>query len=288
MWPLLVLMACSDGVDSDNGADASMLVGKAQFFRAAMPDDASGPGVKAASVAAVITVGQSDRSCTGSLDSAATSVAFQLAGDIGYWVLPASIPDVNAPANPTFVASLSFSRKVAAGDRQLLVRAVDSNGHFGPPLVKSVKITSNTPDGHLVVSLSWQNKADLDLHVVDPNGVEVFARNQNSYVPPPPGMPAPPGLPHDGGVLDFDSNAQCVQDGRMAEDVVWSDPPPNGHYVVRVDTADLCGETESPWRVEVKSEGVTIATASGIGTVNDTRFPHELGGGVLALEFDVP
>ncbi len=74
----------------------------------------------------------------------------------------------------------------------------------------------------------------------------------------------------------------------MAEDVVWADPPPKGHYVVRVDTTDLCGEVSSPWKLEARLEGTTIATASGTGTVEDTRFPHERGAGVLAFEFDVP
>jgi uncharacterized protein YfaP (DUF2135 family) len=145
------------------------------------------------------------------------------------------------------------------------------------------------PQGALVVSLSWDDGADLDLHVVDPNGVEIDKRNINSYQPPPPGAPPePPGTTHDGGVLDLDSNAQCVADGVRAEHVVWTDAPPRGHYVVRVDTASMCGEAAARWRVEVLLGGAQVAAAQGTSTDADTRFAHELGAGVLAVEFDVP
>lgn len=288
LWPLLVLAACSDGVDVDTGYDASMTVDEAQFFREAMPADVSGPAVKTASCAQSIPVGQQGRTCSGDLDPAATAVAIGLNGDVGYWVLPAKIPDFSAPDTPTFDAIISLSKTVVPGAREIVIRAVDQNGHFGAPYIRNVNVVSKVPAGHLVVTLSWSNRADLDLHVVDPNGVDIFARNLSSYEPPPPGKPEPPGTTHDGGVLDFDSNAQCVPDGRMAEDVVWVDPPPKGHYIVRVDTTDLCGEIDAPWKVEARLEGVVVASASGTGTVDDTRFPHERGAGVLAFELDVP
>ena len=97
-----------------------------------------------------------------------------------------------------------------------------------------------------------------------------------------------PGTEHDGGVLDRDSNAQCVQDGARAEDVVWANEPPHGHYVVRVDASSMCGEAASRWKVEALYRGARLGAAQGTATESDTRFPHERGGGVLALELDVP
>jgi hypothetical protein len=145
------------------------------------------------------------------------------------------------------------------------------------------------PAGRLVISLSWDTHADLDLHVVDPTGVEIWKRNINSFESPPPGAPPEaPGTPHPGGILDFDSNAACVPDGRYAENVVYADKPPSGHYVIRVDTYSLCDAPGAHWRVEGFLDGVSIGAAQGASTEYDTRFSHDRGAGVLALELDVP
>ena len=42
------------------------------------------------------------------------------------------------------------------------------------------------------MSLAWDSEADLDLHVVDPAGVEIWARNINSYQSPSVGTPPDP------------------------------------------------------------------------------------------------
>jgi len=171
----------------------------------------------------------------------------------------------------------------------VIVRAVDASGHFGEPNVQTIAITpAPMPKGRLVVSLFWDTESDLDLHVVDPDGVEVFNRNINSWQPPPPGKPVDPTAYQDGGTLDFDSNAACVIDGRRLEDVVWAGAPPSGHYLVRVDTMSLCGEVEANWTVEVRLDDAVIARAHGKSLEVDTTYSHDRGAGVLAVEFDVP
>jgi hypothetical protein len=234
--------------------------------------------------------GATDRACVGEITKEGTAVAIGLAGDRGYWILPAGLPSVAAVDNPTFEALLSFSAKMAPGPRTLVVRAVDGDEHFGPALEKPLAIVPRAlPQGELVIALSWDDFANLDLHVVDPNGNEIFKRDINSYQAPAPGSPREaPNTPHDGGVLDFDSEADCVRDGRRAENVVWTDPPPKGHYLVRVDTFSLCGEPAARWHVEAYLHGVSIGAAEGISSDVDTTFPHDRGAGVLALEIDVP
>lgn len=293
-WALLVvagaLAASCDRTLADDGLDASLHVDGAQFFRGPMPADAMGPKVQTVTVGASFTAGSVDKSCTGEIDRDGTAVAVGLAGDLGYWILRADVPTASAPSAPTFAASLSFARSMKAGPRDLVVRAVDAQRRFGPPFTRTIQIRDRAvPDGQLVVSLAWDNGADLDLHVVDPDGVEIFKRNPNSYEPPPPGAAKEaPGTPHDGGVLDFDSNAGCVEDGRRTEDVVWADAPPRGHYLVRVDTASLCGEAVARWRVQAILHGAVVGSAEGIATDVDVSYPHVRGAGVLALQFDVP
>lgn len=289
---LLVLvsnMIACDRTASDPGLDAALRVTGAQFFRRAMPADTSGPKVASVTVNAELTPGATQRSCIGELDHAATAVAIGFAGDVGYWVLPAGTPSASALDRPTFTAELAIAAGLRPGPRELVIRAVDGERSFGPPIIKAITIVARPiPAGRLVFSLSWDTGANLDLHVVDPDGVEVFKRNINSYEPGPPGSPREaPGTTHDGGVLDFDSHASCVPDGLYAENVVWSDAPPRGHYLVRLDTVSLCGEPGARWRVQALLDGARVGAAEGYSTEADTRGDHNRGAGLLVLEVDV-
>jgi hypothetical protein len=284
-----VVMSC-DRTQSDQGLDAELRVTGAQFFRETMPADGSGPKVQSVTVGTQFSAGATGKSCSGETDRETTAVAIAIAGDVGYWVLRAGMPSASAIDAPTFTAELSFSSAIRPGPHELVVRAVDARRRFGPEMVKSITVTERgVPDGQLVISLSWDNGANLDLHVVDPSGVEIFKRNINSYEPAAPGSPREaPGTTHDGGVLDFDSHAECVPDGLSTENVVWRDAPPKGHYLVRVDTFSLCGEPIARWRVQAFLRGVRIGAAEGVGTEIDTRYAHDRGAGLLALEVDVP
>jgi hypothetical protein len=285
----LAAVASCDGVTADAGRDALLQVSGAQFFREAAPGAVDGPAVRTVAVSPRVTPGTADRRCAGELEPSATAVALSLSGDRGYWVLPSRVPDVSAPGFPTFSATLGFSTRLPPGPRDLVVRGVDASGRFGPPLARMLDVGSGAPSGRLVIALSWSDRADLDLHVVDPSGVEISKRNPSSDEPPPPGAaPEPPGTTRGGGVLDRDANAACVEDGARAEHVVWSVEPPRGRYVVRVGTASMCGAPVAYWRVEALRDGVRIGAAQGASTDADTRFADERGAGLLALELDLP
>lgn len=286
----LALLASCDDTTPDAGLDANLRVDGAQFHRGGMPSATTGPLVKNVSVSPIVRPGASDRKCSGVVEPKATAIALTIEGDPGYWTVLAAPPDVAAPAFPTFAAKIAFSATLPGGRRNFIARAVDADGHFGAPFVRPLDVAPVArPAGRLVIALSWDNAADLDLHVVDPNGIEIWKRNINSYEPPAPGSaPEAPGTPHPGGILDIDSNARCVPDGRRAENVVWADKPPTGHYVARVDTFSLCAEASARWRVEAFLDGVSTGAAEGLATDFDTRFSHDRGAGVLALELDVP
>jgi hypothetical protein len=287
---LATTSSCEERTQPDAALDAELRVSGGQFFRGDMPPDESGPPVKTVTVSPIVHPGAVARTCSGVMDASATSVALAIEGDVGYWIVPAGLPDVTAPGFPTFATDVAFSSKLPIGRRLFVARAVDAAGHFGAAFAKPLDVTPvPRPTGKFVIALSWDDEADLDLHVVDPRGVEIWKRNINSYEPPPPGAsPEPPNTPHPGGILDFDSNASCVQDGRRAENVVYAEQPPSGHYVVRVDTFSLCKAAGARWRVEGFLNGVSLGAADGSSTEYDTRFSHDRGAGVLALELDVP
>jgi hypothetical protein len=145
------------------------------------------------------------------------------------------------------------------------------------------------PTGAMVIHLAWSGRADLDLHVVDPDGVEIWARHPSGYQPPPPPALPDPVAAAAAPELDADSNSGCIFDGRDQENVIYTSAPASGTYIVRVDAASLCGAPFADWMVAViTTGGVTSYGASGEAVDADTQGSHAAGAGRTALTFTLP
>jgi len=279
---LALVSACGGQVDR-TGLDAWLRIPSAQFVVGPLPAPSGGPSVQAASVTRQdISAGLNDRSLAASVDLSCTGVALGLEGDRGYWILPSGPPDVQQPGALTLDTALVFSPLLPSGDFVLDVIAIDAAGRAGAPF--SIPLHTEDaalPDAGLAFTLSWDTESDLDLHVVDPFGVEVYWGNINSWT-------GPPSEYLDGGILDFDSNANCIIDGRRRERVVWAISAPSGHYVARVDTPSLCGQPDAHWQMTAQRGSSIVASAFGEAVPADTRGDHGLGAGITALELDVP
>ncbi len=83
--------------------------------------------------------------------------------------------------------------------------------------------------GDLVVSLLWQSVVDLDLHVIDPRGEEIYFENPRSLT---------------GGLLEYEANASCLTaTTEPLESIFWkADTAPSGNYQVIVDYYGTCGD----------------------------------------------
>jgi hypothetical protein len=273
----------------DAGLDAWLRIDGAQFVRGAVPGDGGGPTVSSFVVTSGrVEAGMRSKPVSGLVPRVTRAVALSLDGDIGYSIITPGALDPQSLDQLGFSARLSFSPALPEGHYALLARAVDEQGRFGPPVSADLTTASAPDDGaRLVISLAWDAEADLDLHVVTPAGIEIWAKNINSNQQPLPGMTADPDAWKLGGILDFDSNANCVIDGRRREEVSFA-APPSGHYIVRVDTFSLCGEPQAWWQVAATLDGAPKGQASGYALPSDTAFKHEAGAGLTALAFDVP
>jgi hypothetical protein len=78
--------------------------------------------------------------------------------------------------------------------------------------------------GEMQLTLQWDSSADLDLHVTEPDGTELYWQS--------------PGPSTSGGKLDVDSNVGCDPDGSV-ENVYWSGAPPSGDFTVEVNGYDV-------------------------------------------------
>ena len=83
------------------------------------------------------------------------------------------------------------------------------NGSVADSFKEKVKQAGGNIDGFMRCSLHWFNYDDLDLHVMEPSGSEIYYRNKRG---------------NSGGTLDVDMNAGSGKSRDAVENVVWTDP----------------------------------------------------------------
>ena len=124
-------------------------------------------------------------------------------------------------------------------------------GVFTRPLwAPSSPPAASTPlpgTGDVQVTLSWDNRNDLDLHVIDPVGEEIFFKQAASS---------------SNGRLDIDSNLDCKSNmtDSPIENIYWNfGEAPRGRYQVRVVYYKQCVEQISTqFKVRVLVDGEIV------------------------------
>lgn len=268
-----VLCGC-DGALPDTGLDLRLRIPGAQLVRAPVPGDQGGPAVTFLEVQdPAALVGESDQPLRGRAAGETFALRIGLAGEAAYWVVPVGLEDVAVEGELAWETRLDFAPSLDPGETRVRVQAVDGAERGGPVSEARFALSDPTPTGALVVALAWDAQADVDLYVTTPDGARIGADD----------------LTASGGRHDFDSNANCLIDGRRREHVVWTTDPPVGAYRVAVDLAATCGQPRVAWRVAVTLAGGVVAEAGGVLTAEDAR--RTVGGGATPLEalrFDVP
>jgi hypothetical protein len=263
---LPLLSGCDDtGVLVSPVALEPIQVQGGQFFSGPLPTG-TGPSVYALNApdGTHFLAGAQNLMLTGDADKGATAVLVRFADlGSGYWSVPVAMPDImmsNGALSWTTICN--FSQSVPAGPHSLVFNAIDANGNAGPApginQAETLIFASPTPTGDVVISLVWDSNADLDLHLVAPDGTELDPQHPTTATMFDGGLP--PGT----AVLDRDSNANCVEDGYREEDAVFATQPAPGIYVVRVDMFSACGAPAADFAVTVRVHGEVIKTFPGI------------------------
>lgn len=284
--------ACG-GATPDQGRDLRLRVRGAQLVRKPLPAPNGGPNVTFVDVRAPRVVpGEGGTPISGRTAAGAFAVNVATDREDAYWIVTTGVEDSAVPGELSWLALLDFSRTLEPGPFQLLVQATNSSGKGGVVSRTPYEALPLFPDGELVVSLEWDANVDADLLVVDPAGVTLGGKNINSWTPPAPGQPlAPPDAFKTGAFLDQDSNANCNIDGRRRENAVWKTIVPPGQYRVLVALTRPCGLGGTAYRLTVRRQGTSIASAVGTLFASDALgYPDEpvKAPGILAIEFNVP
>lgn len=145
-----------------------------------------------------------------------------------------------AAAETSDTVLLTFPQSIPLSEFNLQFAVASPSGAVGPYAgLAATAIVVGT--GDVQVTLSWDGDSDVDLHVVDPAGEEIFYAHPQSA---------------SGGVLDLDSNAGCALDHKRNENITWPvGRAPRGRYTVRVDYWDACGVGQTNYTVRINNGG---------------------------------
>jgi hypothetical protein len=272
---LLLAAACAgEQASPDTGLGEPVRIESGQFVPGALPgskqssvDGGASPRVADVNVATTdIEQGQLGLVLSGHATTDAQTIALRFADmGTGYWVVPLGAPDPSDNGLLTWQASADFGRNLPPGSHELLFAAVGADGSSGTQSELPICIDTPVPDNlnicvpkrrppAAVLSLSWDTPVDLDLVVQTPSGAVVGGTTATSEPPDAAAVSA------GNGVLDHDSNRDCVIDDIDREDVVWQAAPESGDYQVWVDLFSACGQgavrfTVSLWLAETQADG---------------------------------
>jgi len=238
-----------NGVDYDNlgaaddvqntGFVLRMIDTSAEFFAQPFPDCKANPAgiktsFKAMNGASFISGGAGYFSAHFSGYNAKPKTLYiGFKGEMGFWRLPLS--GSNTQSNIVLVLKQKFKKTPLT----IYVIARESDGTWGDLAYRTLKI-KEAGGGPLQVSILWTTDTDVDLHLEEPDGDDIYYGCGGINWNPQPNQPSC--KTKTGGTLDIDSNAACGIDGIDNENIFFAGTPPNGQYIIRADYWDNCDE----------------------------------------------
>ncbi len=178
--------------------------------------------------------------------------------EYGYYQLPATY---DANGNIYFV--LIMTQELVNEDFTILI-ALKKGDNAGEAVEIPVRVVE-VGTGKFQVSLSWDKPNDVDLHLIEPDGTEIYygsTRSENT-----------------GGELDLDSNPDCDIDGVNNENITYGDDAviPTGKYIVKVDFYSNCSVNENThYVVSAYLDGDLIPSSSAANPYNGQFAPDEV------------
>lgn len=256
-----VLMGCT-GQEADLGFGEPIRVVRGEFVAGELPGEAPLPAEappETVAVAPRVTLvesvnnlfapGQTEKTISGRVTEDAVAIGIRFAElGTGYWVVPAGGPEPQIEGERVWRLGFEVAHEVPPGLHALRLAAIDEAGAAGTQTELPVCVTSPIPDNlnacdpsieppAAVLSIAWDNGADVDLGLVDPSGKFVDSKHPTTAG----GEPISPDAATD-GVLTNDSHAACARDLERRENVVWQSTPAAGTYLVYVNLFSACAE----------------------------------------------
>jgi hypothetical protein len=301
---LLYSFAACSGTPSRSGLAEPIRVREGVFHQGSLVGGDAPSQVTAFEYAnGIISWEQAGKSLVGRTTADAYAVAIRFLDlGTGSWVVPVGAIDPTANGERIWSLTADFGRDIPPGPQRLQLVPIAENGVAGRETQFEICVLSDLPDNlatcdssrsppAAVVSLVWDSEVDLDLVVQTPEGKIVDWRHPSTVL-------ATGGRIDSGalkgptvGILNRNSNADCVIDSIRREDLVWQGTPLPGTWKVYANLFSACGQPAVSFRAAVYRVG-----AAG-GLVEDQQAAGQLGAlaanggtrlGLLLLEVAFP
>ncbi len=189
--------------------------------------------------------------------STVTDVLVGVEGLTGYYKIPYTTAK---STNATIMVVILMSQSASNNFTIVIALANGTNisTHYTIPVVVHEGGT-----GKLQVSLSWNKPNDVDLHLIEPGGEEIYFGNRES---------------DNGGKLDVDSNAACSIDNINNENITYGNNATvaNGVYTVKIRLWSACQVTAiTNYVVTVRYNGNIITPLTATNPFNGTLMPAD-------------
>ncbi|NWF68243.1 MAG: pre-peptidase C-terminal domain-containing protein [Chloroflexi bacterium] len=148
----------------------------------------------------------------------------------------------------------------------VLPRAIE----IAAPLDESQIVTLS---GDLQLTLTWDNDADMDLSIVEPDGNTIWYANRNSP---------------SGAALDVDA-IPCANNLPSVENISWPEGTdiPAGTYVAGVNQFSTCSGGSAAWTLTILVGGEVVLTEQGIGGERSITFNYDPATGIDLASVEV-
>lgn len=159
-----------------------------------------------------------------------------------------------------------LTQDVTNGEQQIVI--LQQEQELLQNVSKSNLVGSN---GKFRVHLEWRTIDDLDLHLIIPDGQEIYYSNKN--------------ITSNGctGHLDVDANAGSNYTSSPQENIFWDDTAPEGRYKINIHCFTYrSGCSSIPFVVTVFSEGSDPITKTGLYNTSEAQAKQTK----TILEFD--
>lgn len=227
----IAFISCDDDDDDDDESTVTVQdnyfnIEGASFNDGSMPSESGGPEIQN------LTGNQNVLAGGGNPVSVETGgdaeeVLIGVDGIDGYYNYPVTS---SKSVEEIVLIYLLFTQEIE-GSFVIVFALVDADGNVGTYQTIEVE-TFEAGTGQLQVNLTWDQPNDMDLHLIEPNGEEIYYANSTS---------------DNGGYLDVDSNAGCGIDGINSENITYGDTAivEAGTYTVIVDRWSNCNVSQT-------------------------------------------
>ncbi len=271
---MCLYISCSsddDGPSQDKFSEEFFSIDNGVFHSGAMPESTSEDVITGIEV--------NDRALTGGSNFISITSETQydrffvgIEGQNGYVEVQPEEQEISRNVKYYYNIPITYGSAFSA-DMTMLIKARKKDGEITQAYSQTIKFIESM-EGELTINLTFDQKKDLDLHLITPSGNEISWENRTWTFTDEDGNTVEYGLDHD-------SNPACYIDGLNNENIVIPEAAIEpGEYRVYLEMYKNCDRsigTDLHWRLSVRYKGGFVTNTMTMPTASENYISFQDG-----------